>query len=203
MRRHLANPAPERGMALISALLLLLVMTIMAVGMFRSFGLQEKIAGNTREKQRSLHSSESAQAYAEWWLTSNNGLNTLNTPVNCTKQVSADTGQTQICTNALTKPTDPTSWTAMGNSYTPPGLTVGSGGVDTYYSLPAFNISFLYAPPFDTQTKTQTSFYQVDALGYGGTSGAASVVESLYEVNVTYGATTSGRHGRFVDLGGP
>jgi type IV pilus assembly protein PilX len=191
-------------MALISALLLLLVMTIMAVGMFHSFGLQEKIAGNTREKQRSLHAAESAQAYAEWWLTSGNGLNTLNTPVACAKQVSADLGNTQICSTALANPADVVSWTNTGNTYTPPGLTVGTGGADTYFGLPTFNISFLYAAPFNTKTKTQTSFYQVDALGYGGTGSAASVVESMYEVNLTYGATgSSGSHGRFVDLGGP
>jgi len=42
--------SPQRGMVLITALLLLIVVTILAVGMFRSFGLDEKIAGNTREK---------------------------------------------------------------------------------------------------------------------------------------------------------
>ncbi len=32
--------------------LLLVVVTIIALSMFRSFGIQEKIAGNMREKQR-------------------------------------------------------------------------------------------------------------------------------------------------------
>jgi type IV pilus assembly protein PilX len=40
----------QGGMVLITALLLLIVVTILAVGMFRSFGLDEKIAGNMREK---------------------------------------------------------------------------------------------------------------------------------------------------------
>jgi len=192
-------------MALISALLLLVVMTILAVGMFRSFGIQDKIAGNTREKQRSLHAAESAQAYAEWWLTTANGVNTLNPVVNCNKQVSADLGKTQICSNALANPTDPASWTNTGNTYTPPGLTVGTGGPDTYYSTPNFNITFLYAPPYDGGHKTQTSFYQVDALAYGGSNGSPSVVEDLFEVNVTYGATTSsdGRDGTYQGLDGP
>ena len=35
----------ERGFVMVSSLLLLLVVTIIAVGMFRSFGIQEKIAG--------------------------------------------------------------------------------------------------------------------------------------------------------------
>src|SRR5205807_8509264 len=41
----------QRGMVLVTALLLLVVVTLLAVGMFRSFGLDEKIAGNVREKQ--------------------------------------------------------------------------------------------------------------------------------------------------------
>ena len=37
--------------------------------MFRSFGMQEKIAGNMREKQRALQAAVSAEQYAEWWLS--------------------------------------------------------------------------------------------------------------------------------------
>ncbi len=203
IRGRRTAPPTERGLALVTALLLLVVMTILAVGMFRSTGLQDKIAGNTREKQRSLHAAESAQAYAEWWLTTSSGVNTLAAPVVCNTTSSADQNLTQVCSNALANPSDPASWTGMGNTYTPPGLTVGTGGVDTYISTPIFNISFLYAKPFDTVTKTQTAFYQIDALGYGGTNAAASVVESMYEVNLTYGGMSGGKRGRFIDLGGP
>jgi Tfp pilus assembly protein PilX len=44
------SPADQRGVALITALLMLLVATILAAAMFRSFGTQEKLAGNLREK---------------------------------------------------------------------------------------------------------------------------------------------------------
>ena len=67
-------------MVLISSLLLLIVVTIIALSMFRSFGIQEKIAGNTREKQRALPAAVSAQQFAEWWL-SNNGATSA--PVPC------------------------------------------------------------------------------------------------------------------------
>jgi len=66
-------PRSQRGVVLISSLLLLLVVTIMALSMFRSFGMQEKIAGNVREKQRALQSANSAQQYAEWWLANQSG----------------------------------------------------------------------------------------------------------------------------------
>ena len=64
----------EQGMVLVSSMLLLLIITILAVSMFRSFGTQEKIAGNVREKERALHAAESAEQYAEWWITQGNNV---------------------------------------------------------------------------------------------------------------------------------
>ncbi len=58
----------QTGIVLVSSLLLLLVVTIMALSIFRSFGIQEKIAGNTREKQRALQGAISAQQFAESWI---------------------------------------------------------------------------------------------------------------------------------------
>ncbi|HUE12144.1 MAG TPA: PilX N-terminal domain-containing pilus assembly protein, partial [Steroidobacteraceae bacterium] len=71
--RQLRSMPRQRGMVLVTALLLLIVVTLLAVGMFRSFGLDEKIAGNVREKQRALNAAETAEEYAEFWLAAGNG----------------------------------------------------------------------------------------------------------------------------------
>src|SRR6267154_1467163 len=92
--RHLRSL--QRGMVLVSSLLLLVVVTILAIGMFRSFGLDEKIAGNTREKQRALQAAVSAQQYAEWWLSVGNAINL----VSCSGSYLVTTG-VPICTNTL------------------------------------------------------------------------------------------------------
>ncbi|MGH8262561.1 MAG: pilus assembly PilX family protein, partial [Steroidobacteraceae bacterium] len=89
---------PRRGFVMVSSLLLLLVVTIIAVSMFRSFGIQEKIAGNMREKHRALHAAESAQQYAEWWLTSGDNINLT---FNCNALQNANLNQGQVCLNAL------------------------------------------------------------------------------------------------------
>ena len=82
--------APQRGMALIASLLLLVVITILGIAMFRSFGLQEIVAGNTREKTKALQASESAEQYAEWWLTENGAVNaTADSPVPITQGTAA------------------------------------------------------------------------------------------------------------------
>jgi type IV pilus assembly protein PilX len=67
MRFHRSNtpvhPGSQRGMALVAALLLLVVITILGIGMFRSFGIQERLAGNTRDKQRALHTAEATDSF--------------------------------------------------------------------------------------------------------------------------------------------
>src|SRR3954469_24892925 len=60
----------QQGMALITGLLMLVVLTILAMSMFRGYGTQQKIAGNVREKNRAVSAAVSAQQYAEYWLSS-------------------------------------------------------------------------------------------------------------------------------------
>ncbi len=184
----------ERGMALVSAMLLLLVVTILGVGMFRSFGLQERIAGNTRERERATHAAETAQTYAEWWLSSNNGANA--TPgTDCSAALTVPT----ICTNVLTNVTT-TPWT-LGVPYLPPNMQIESAGTPgAYISAPQYYISFL-AGHYDPVGGTQTNAYQIDAMSYGGNTSSVAVVESTYLVSVTYTARDSNT--KFVKLDGP
>ncbi|MFZ0552017.1 MAG: PilX N-terminal domain-containing pilus assembly protein [Steroidobacteraceae bacterium] len=178
----------QRGVALITGLLLLLVMTLIAVAMFHGFGDQEQIAGNTREKQRALSSAVSAEQYAEWWLI-NGSVPPTST---CNSLVTAAVGQ--VCANALTNyATVP--WTIsgaqVGVSYTPfaqtqtitgPEGSSGTPGQGTYYGYPVFYITYL-------GSSASGQLYQVDAYGYGGTANALAEVESTYLVTSQYGET--------------
>lgn len=179
----------QRGIVLVTSLLLLVVVTIIALSMFRSFGIQEKIAGNTREKQRALQSAISTQEYAENWLADNASLFA---PVNCSLFLNARLSQGQICNNKLSDAVgDVTNvpWkingAPVGVKFTPDGMNVNpinSAGTasltnPSYYSDPAFYIAWL-GPSADGQG----DIYQVDAFAFGGTAGTAVVVESTYEV---------------------
>jgi type IV pilus assembly protein PilX len=175
--------ARERGMVLISALLLLLVATILAVSMFRSFGTEEKIAGNLREKERALHAAETAQQYAEWWLSSGNAT----APGTCNSIIDFTVGQ--VCSNSIAGVdfSQLASWTSYGVTYEPTdaakhmsmyitttaGTTAARG--TSYYSAPMFIIS-------DVGPGAGGEIYQVDAMGYGGTASTVAVVESTYVV---------------------
>jgi type IV pilus assembly protein PilX len=188
-RVHPDSRRAQRGMVLISSLLLLLVVTIMALAIFRNSGIEEKIAGNQREKGRALHAAESAQQYAEWWLSSGLGATT---PVLCNSLLAVTTPASgQVCANTLP------SIVANGNVanlpwqvnnapvgvvYAPPNMNFNqAGGVNTYYQSPYFYISYLGLTA-DSTTSNYKLLYQVDAAGFGGSANAVAVVESTYYV---------------------
>ena len=180
------RPRSEAGLVLVTSLLLLVVVTILALSMFRSFGIEEKIAGNSREKHRALQAAESAQQYAEWWLTSADNVNVVGA---CTGTLlNANTGGGKVCSNPLSTvvpANDVTTvpWTIggaeTGVQYTPPALTVNTlGGAGAYYAAPRFYISLL-----GPSATGSGNVYQIDAWGYGGTPNAVAVVESTYLVD--------------------
>ena len=185
--------SPQRGMVLVSSLLLLIVVTIIALSMFRSFGIQEKIAGNMREKQRALQAAVSAQSFAENWLETNSA-GTVSSP--CAGTLNANAGLVQICSNTLPASVADVTvvpWAVGQTNYTPPSMTVQAASVNaasvdsasyygTYTTPPAFYISDM---GISTDPSYPGEIYQIDAVGYGGTNTTVAEVESTYVVYTT------------------
>lgn len=181
-RRLRTAPAAHRGIVLISALLVLIVMSILAVSMFRNYGLQERIAGNMREKQRAFHAAQNALQFGEYWLSQGNG----GAGAVCSGLVDANAAPSsiQICSNGLTPaqvqsvPWKDTSSADIGMSYAPPTLTVStSGGTSSYAITPRF-----YITPLGLDPSGLRELYSVAGMGYGGNSTAVSVVQSVYSI---------------------
>jgi type IV pilus assembly protein PilX len=177
-------------MALVSSMLLLLIITILALSMFRSFGTLEKIAGNIREKDRALHAAVSVQQYAEWWLTQPAGSIAASAPVTCTAgaPLNANAGQGQICTSASSlanlgiNATQQLPWPTTYVQYSPAGMgtpaQAGTNGNDPpYVWTPGF-----YIVDLGLAADAAGEAYQVTAFSSGGTTGTVAVVESTYEV---------------------
>jgi type IV pilus assembly protein PilX len=187
----------QNGIVLISSLLLLLVVTIMALSMFRSFGIQEKIAGNTREKQRALQAAVSTQQFAEWWLANQSaapravseGIASAADIICPTGLLDANLGQGQLCLNTLVVATGvtnaanwPTAGSNVGVAYTPPGFNFTGSDTnaavsDIYYARPRFYIADV--GPLATG---RGEVYQVDAYSYGLSASTLAVVESTVAV---------------------
>ena len=174
-------------MALVTSLLLLVIITLLALSMFRSFGTQEHISGNLREKERAIHAAESAQQYAEWWLLQGN--NAAVGSVQCTAgTLTASVSVGQICNETMQQqsivPATSVPWT-MQVSYTPENMVIQTSTYTAttgnsnppYYASPAFYIADL-----GVAADAQGEAYQIDAYGYGSASTTIAVVESTYEV---------------------
>lgn len=183
----------QRGMVLISSLLLLMVVTIFAMSMFRSFGVEEKIAGNTRDKERARASAMAALQYAEWWITQGNWANAIT----CPPTLYVAPAQGEVCLPGLPNSTNgvvlnlavpsvtTVPWisgaTEIGTKYTPPGMNVTNAAApDYYFGPPRFFISFINQFSYYQYCG---NLYQVDAWGYGSSPNTVAVVESTFEIH--------------------
>ena len=196
----------QTGIVLVSSLLLLLVVTIMALSIFRSFGIQERIAGNTRDKQRALQVAESVQQYAELWIANSSGA-----PVAVATGIASSADSVcsasgtmpitaQICTNTLTSlgatvtnaPWVNSGGQYLGVQYTPAGMSVSGGASgtvssDVYFSQPAFYITDL-GPPAGSLVAgagSKGEVYKIDAYASGVSATTIAVVESTVVVSCT------------------
>lgn len=182
----------QRGMVLITTLLLLIVITVLALTMFRSTGLENRIAGNTLDKQRALQAADSAQEYAEQWLL-NSAIAQPQQPlqaVDCAAAPATTSAAPEICDTPLSMQVSGgqvanVPWyingTPVGFSYNPGAqvTTSTSGGQNTLYGLPVAYISELG----QDLTLPATTDYVVDAWSYGGSANTIAVVESTYRVH--------------------
>ena len=198
MKNRTPHPVRSaRGMVLITTLLLLVVVTLLALAMFRGVGLEGRIAGNAMDKGRALQAASSAQAYTEQWLTNNV---TTNFQQVCTPKIFQNTSTPVICSNTLAAATDAASVSTVpwniggsavgytfdptipvwnGSSVTTELLPVNSaGGASTYYQAPVTYIAEL-GPDATTANATD---YQVDAWTYAGAQSTVAVVESTYQI---------------------
>jgi type IV pilus assembly protein PilX len=167
----------QGGFVLITCVLVMVVMALMALSMFRSLGVQEHIAGVTRDKAVALNAAITAEEYAEWWLLQPVALNTQFTACTTGSAVAVTSLSSPIICDANHPLANPGSlpWNA-GNTYTPTGFTVStSGGTNVVYQAPGFYIQYLGA-------STTGIVYQIDAFGYGGSQSTVAVVQATYVV---------------------
>ena len=192
--RRAHQPRGSRGMVLITTLLLLLVVTILALAMFRGVGLENRIAGNTLDKQRALQGANSAQQYAEQWLISN--IESV-APMDCSSDPQA-TALPVICNMPLVKQVAGgqvavapwyISGTAVGFTYNPNNqLTISTtGGANSFYGAPVAYIGELG----EDATTANATDYIVDAWSYGGSQSTVAVVESVYQIIRPVASATS------------
>ena len=188
----------QRGVALIASLIIMVIMTIIALSAMRGTALFEKVAGNTREKQRAFQVAQDALRYGEWWLNTSNA-----TSLAAGTCPTSNYATLRVCLTPLTGV--PATTQAVYNSYVPASMTVGNnGGVVAGTGLTAGDINYSQNPGIyialmsSTVYGSTTPLYQVTAFGYGGTSGtngSVAIVQSLYQIGSTGGINGSTKTG--------
>ena len=188
---------PQRGIALITSLLIMILLGLLALPLLRGYGLEQKIAGNTREKERAFQGAVSALQYGEWWITNGEP----GTGADCTTQIAVpDASAMRTCSNELAITSgDPDKWPGISR-YSPPQMkfaapgTVGGTTKDgndnddiNYSKVPGLYVAYLGLSANGMQT-----LYSVTGIGFGGSDNTSSIVRSVFQTGYS-----------ITDLGGP
>jgi type IV pilus assembly protein PilX len=182
--RRSARPVRrERGFVLVTGLLFLVIITLLGLALFRSSGLMERVAANTRDKQRAFETAQAALQYGEWWLSQPVALNKSA----CSTTTGKTTATIHVCSEALSLSRDTIAalgWKPNAFTYQQPNLTATSGGGLTssgndvnYQALPG-----VYVEDLGLMPDNKSELYQVTAYGYGGNADTSSIVRSTFKV---------------------
>jgi len=159
----------QQGIALVVALILLVVMTLLGLGAMRSVTLEEKMAANTFDRSVSFQAAEAVLREAESKLTGP-------TPPMPAAGSACVAG---IC--GAPPASDPPRW--LDNSFAgwQAGAAVVSGSVTV---TPQYFIEYLgntfYCRPADPSSAATCKRYRVTARSNAGTDRAAVMLQSIY-----------------------
>jgi type IV pilus assembly protein PilX len=171
-RFHICAWEREAGLALVSALLILVVITLLGVSLFLGVNLQQQAAGNSMEKARALEVAQSVTIAAEQWLDTY--AKTI-VPVTCGGMASVF----RLCAVPPNTPADPKSWaTAGATQVNLKQVKISTnGGPNTYAAYPAVWITYL-----GRATMGPGNLYEIDAQAYGGNTHTVAVTQVVYYV---------------------
>jgi len=163
-------PAHQSGAVLIVTLIMLLLMTLIGVGSMQSTSLEEKMAGNMRDKSLAFQAAESALNAAELSLdppaaptfnvTGTGGFYSTASTIPTASAIMTDSFWTS-------NPVATSTVTTLGNAITPP----------------VYIIQQLAAACFKASCPAPSDFstpYQITVRATGGSTNAVVILQSIY-----------------------
>lgn len=180
----------QRGTALVVSLVFLLLLTILAVTAVSTSTLEEKMAGNVKDKNLAFQAAEAALVDAELRIRNN-------TPG----------GFTAACTGGLCLPAPSSStpvwnvvdWSNGSTTSIPYGSLTGANytALGTFAQSPRYIIEDLPEPPASTSDSSSSgslawdsarrarvakggNYYRITARAVGGTPNSQVMVQSIY-----------------------
>ncbi len=170
----------QRGAVLAIVLMFLLLLTIIGISALNTTTLEERMAGNLKDRQLAFQSAETAIITAETWLSSLQGNQAPQFPNNAN-------GLYQMPTNGIPL-WQSVDWSGA-NLVTHPNIpgAVGSAPALTKVNTqPKYVIEDLGKYQEDDSSKrtdatsTFISYFRITARGTGGTDASVVIVESIY-----------------------
>jgi type IV pilus assembly protein PilX len=183
---HSFTAAPQKGVALIMALIFLLLLTMLGMSALSTTSLEEKMAANTKERNTAFQAAESALMVAEAWVIAQ-----INKPI------FPDTANGLYLPNSCTANTAKSVWDCPDLNWsstsdlvvypsTPTGIV--SGGLTKVGTQPKYVIEDLGEMPETGGSVVVPTTYKgkgntvlrVTARGTGGADAAQAMVQSVY-----------------------
>jgi type IV pilus assembly protein PilX len=169
------NRYNQRGVVLITSLIILVVLSLLALYMFGGFTQDEKISGNTREKTRAVDAAFASLNQAQFWMAQPNNTYTGDwvTGADCTTS-----GTTPVvCSNEMADPTV-LPW-PTGVTPTLGGMEIDvGGGIGKYAAGTKYYIQYLGK----IGVNPGKAMYRVTATASGGNANAVAVQQAVFQV---------------------
>ena len=164
MLRH-PPPHPQRGIALVIALIFLLLMTMIGVSAIQGTTMQERMAGNMQDRNTAFQGAEAALRAGEAWLDTPG-----NTGIQNRAAAQAHNALADLANNWYTSPEPSTGQ---------PGTMAGLA------AAPLFNVSRpFFIRPWEAMDLSQPEcerIYPVTTHSVGSTAAAAVSLRSFYD----------------------
>jgi type IV pilus assembly protein PilX len=160
----------EQGSALVIALVMLVVLTMMAIAGMQTTSIQERMAGNLRDKNLAFQSAEAALREAEMFLQAA-VLPSFNGTAGLYSSTSFDRSNW----------TDPDFWSSSENYYE------YEVGIEEVTALPQYIIEELPVATDEVPSLAadepipDSAIYRITAKGFGGTKGTEVILQTMYK----------------------
>lgn len=169
-------PSRQSGMILVFSLVFLLVMTLIGVAGMQNSSLEEKMAGNVRDRQLAFQAAESTLRAAESFLKTSSATALFNCSAGLYRAADAN------CDNS-TETT--TVWDAINWSDAAKTITYAGATLSGVASQPTYIIEQLPDQPdsggsLQAGTAVSYSYYRITVKASGGSSAASALVQSTY-----------------------
>lgn len=150
------TPTRQGGAALIISLIFLLLMTLIGVTSMQTTTLQERMAGNSRDRNLALQAAEAGLRQGELWLGTAANRNTA---------------------DIATALSAPATWDGSAPHGTAPGFTPALASNPVFYVGPPTQAIY----GISSSSMTTEDFYPVTAYAEGGADTTVVILQSMFK----------------------